>query len=181
MKWVRDFKFHSTYISHLFIRRIFRTASGEKLICMISPPSPYVKIYLDMKIIFTQIIVKVTATRCNWRRKKRRKKLCNLFMYSKFCMEMLELKLIFNPQFYHSEGTTATISSNPEENLLFIRNHRELISDKWATIGENRLLQLEYKWCYKCFGKSINLQWIERWNNKQHRRINWNWNQLINL
>lgn len=54
----------------------------------------------------------------------------------RFCMAMLELKLVFNFHHYHSEGTTTTISFHPEENLLFIRNHQELISDKWATIEE---------------------------------------------
>lgn len=60
---------------------------------------------------------------------------------------------------------------SPRQIFLFIRNHQELISDKWATTERKQellsLLQLEYKWCFEWLGKSINSQWMEGRNNKQ--------------
>lgn len=72
------------------------------------------------------------------------------------------------------------ISFDAGENLPpLIRNHQELISDKWASIERKQkriTCNCEYKWCYKCFGKSINLQWIEEIdeNNKQEAKLKMN-------
>jgi hypothetical protein len=126
-------------ISHSFILGSTETwGEREKLICMIA--------------FVLKMVNNFHTNHCQSQWHSEEKKLCNLKIQHEFCIEnaILELELILkSSSIIDSKGTTATITYAGENFPPLIRNHQELISDKWANI-ERKQKQVscncEYKW-----------------------------------